>query len=124
MATLNWIKKLEIPSVFGMPTAEDSRLDGSLIPGDRIPGDSAATTGWTSDVCRNQAINPNQAEQKIISGKHSQKLNWPFSLRSLLSYVSAFYLMLSLPDRNSKPKESPRTTLLDRVTQQFVSLME
>ena len=36
MTTLNWIKKLEIPSVFGMPTAEDSRLDDSLIPGDRI----------------------------------------------------------------------------------------
>ncbi|KOX76160.1 hypothetical protein WN51_11900 [Melipona quadrifasciata] len=41
MTTLNWIKKLEIPSVFGMPTAEDSRLDDSLIPGDRIPDDSA-----------------------------------------------------------------------------------
>lgn len=59
----------------------NGRLDDSLIPVDRIPDDSTRLylAGRVMFVEIKQSALA-EAEQKIISGSHSQKLNWPSSL--------------------------------------------
>lgn len=89
----------------------NGRLDDSLIPVDRIPDDSTRLylAGRVMFVEIKQSALA-EAEQKIISGSHSQKLNWPSSLSLSILPVTAY------------PQFSPSVSSSSRNYSRLVSL--
>lgn len=114
----------------------NGRLDDSLIPVDRIPDDSTRLylAGRVMFVEIKQSALA-EAEQKIISGSHSQKLNWPSSLSLSILPVTAYpqfspsvssssrnysrLVSLSVQLRSGKESEGERERERERSTSHF-----